>query len=390
VVDSHTGATNSFYVPAENSGPNAPQIDPTGCDFTQEDAGVHVDVDMPALRSVVPGDSASGPSPGVHAAPADAFASDARGNQATTSGVVVTSAPHASTESLAGGESPSGMVDGSSPMAAAPSAPLGQRPVTRSQHGIRRPKQYTDGTVKYNFFATNGEPTSLADALGDINWKHAMDQEFTALQKNETWHLVPRPHNKNVIDCKWVYKIKRKPDGSIDKYKARLVVKGYKQRYGINYEDTFSSVVKAATIRLILSIAVSKGWSLRQLDVQNVFLHGVLEEEVYMRQPPGYEDKTKPHHVCRLDKALYGLKQAPRAWYSRLSIRLLSLGFSASKADISLFYYHKGNITMFLLVYVDDIIVASSSEKATHALLSDLKAEFALKDLGELHFFPGN
>lgn len=130
----------------------------------------------------------------------------------------------------------------------------------------------------------------------------------------------------------------------------------------IDYEDRFTPVVKVATIRLILSIAVSKGWSLRQLDVQNAFLHGVLEEEVYMRQPPGYVDDLHPNYVCKLDKALYGLKQAPRAWYAWLCEKLVALGFVPSKADTSLFYYNKGRHTLFILVYVDDIIVASSSK----------------------------
>ncbi|KAK1698636.1 hypothetical protein QYE76_015333 [Lolium multiflorum] len=214
-----------------------------------------------------------------------------------------------------------------------------------------------------------------------------MDEEYQALQHNNTWHLVPAGVGKNVIDCKWVYKVKHRADGSVDRYKARLVAKGFKQRYGIDYEDTFSPVVKAATIRLVLSLAVSRGWHLRQLDVKNAFLHGVLEEEVYMRQPPGYEGR--PGLVCKLDKALYCLKQAPRAWYYRLSSKLQSLGFSASKADTSLFFYNKGGVSIFMLIYVDDIVVASSSEKVVGALLHDLGLDFALKDLGGLHYFLG-
>lgn len=237
--------------------------------------------------------------------------------------------------------------------------------------------------------ASTGEPHTYHEALVDPKWKKAMDEEFQALQKNNTWHLVPSRLDKNVIDFKWVFRIKRRSDGTIDRYKARLVAKGFKQRYDIDYEDSFSPIVKAATIRLVLSIVVSRGWSLRQLDVQNAFLHGVLEEEVYMKQPPGFEDKNKLFHVCRLDRSLYGLKQALRAWYSRLSTKLQQLGFAPSKSDTSLFIYNKSNTSIFVLIYVDDIIVTSSSNEAVKALLTDLNSEFALKDLGDLHFFLG-
>lgn len=299
----------------------------------------------------------------------------APGSSAATNSGDSTQDPETSTEAFA------------VPEETAVTAPVG--PVTHAQRGIRKRKEYTDGTVRYGFLIETGELVNLQEAVSNRNWKVAMDKEFTALMYNKTWHLVPPVQEKNMIDCKWVYKIKRKSDGSIDRYKARLVAKGFKQRYGIDYEDTFSPVVKAATVRLILSITVSNGWSLRQLDVQNAFLHGYLEEEVYMRQPPGYEDKVQPHYLCKLDKALYGLKQAPRAWYSRLSKKLQDLGFVPSKADTSLFFYSRGTYTMFVLVYVDDIIVASSSPQATKALLKDLEKDFALKDLGDLHYFLG-
>jgi hypothetical protein len=270
-----------------------------------------------------------------------------------------------------------------------PAVPPVVPPRTRLQDGIRKPKTYTDGTVRYAYLATSGEPYSLQEALSTPHWKSAMDDEYRALMKNKTWRLVPPQSGRNLIDCKWVYKVKHKADGSIDRHKARLVAKGFKQRFGIDYDDTFSPVVKPATIRLVLSLAVSQSWELRQLDVQNAFLHGILEEEVYMKQPPGFVNSDFPSYHCKLDKALYGSKQAPRAWYSRLSDKLQSLGFSSSKADISLFYYRKGPVTVFLLVYVDDIIIASSSSSTTAGLLRALQGDFALKDLGPLHYFLG-
>ena len=125
--------------------------------------------------------------------------------------------------------------------------------------------------------------------------------------------MVPLPTNKNVVTCKWVYKLKRRVDGSIARYKARLVARGYLQQFGLDYDETFSPMVKPATVRLLLALAVNNGWELRQLDVSNAFLHGILKEEVYMRQPQGYVNPQLPHHVCLIHKALYGLKQAPRA-----------------------------------------------------------------------------
>jgi histone deacetylase 1/2 len=145
-----------------------------------------------------------------------------------------------------------------------------------------------------------GEPYTLTEALSDSNWRQAMEEEYNALIQNKTRHLVPPSRNKNLIDCKWVYRIKKRADGSIDRYKARLVAKGFKQRYGIDYEDTFSSMVKISTNRTVLSLAVSRGWSLRQLDVKNAFLHGVLDEEVYMKQPPGFENPHASHYICKL------------------------------------------------------------------------------------------
>jgi hypothetical protein len=166
-----------------------------------------------------------------------------------------------------------------------------------------------------------------------------MSDEFVALRQNSTWNLVPRPPGVNLVSCKWIFKTKHCPDGSIDKHKARLVARRFSQQHGIDYGDTFSPVVKSATMRLVLSLAVSRGWTLRQIDVSNAFLHGFLTEGVYMQQPPGFEDAQYPNHVCKLQRSIYGLKQSPRAWYARLSARLFQLGFTSSKADTSLFIF---------------------------------------------------
>ncbi|XP_022031689.1 uncharacterized mitochondrial protein AtMg00810-like [Helianthus annuus] len=184
-----------------------------------------------------------------------------------------------------------------------------------------------------------------------------MTDEYHALIKNETWELTPRLPNMNVIRSMWLFKHKFKSDGSLERYKARLVCDGRLQQVGIDCGDTFSPVVKPATIRTVLSIVLSQNWKIYQLDVTNAFLHGHLQETVYMYQPMGFRNKDFPNHVYRLKKFLYGLKQAPRAWYQRFTDYVITLGF------------------------------VQNTLRAT--LLSHLASEFAMKDLGPLSFFLG-
>ena len=216
-----------------------------------------------------------------------------------------------------------------------------------------------------------------------------MREEFDALQRNRTWQLVPRPPRANVITGKWVFRHKTRPDGSLERYKARWVVRGFRQRAGVDFTDTFAPVVKPGTIRAVLQLAVSRAWPVHQLDVSNAFLHGHLDEQVFCQQPTGFVDTDYPDHVCLLSRSLYGLKQAPRAWYQRIAAFLQQQGFRSTRSDASLFVYHQGHATAYLLLYVDDIILTASSPALLQQITARLGTEFALKDLGALHYFLG-
>jgi hypothetical protein len=216
-----------------------------------------------------------------------------------------------------------------------------------------------------------------------------MSEEFSALSQTNMWTLVPRPHGTNIVGSKWIFKTKHCLDGSIEKHKARLVARGFTQQQGIDYGDPFSPVVKPATIRLVLSIAFSRGWPLRQVDVSNAFLHGFLSEDVYMQQRPSFEDPRYLSHVCKLHCSPYGLKQSPRAWYARLSDRLSQLGFVPSKEDTSLFIFQQDGVQIFMLVYVDDIVIAGSTPPTVDRLVRSLSDTFSIKDLRPLEYFLG-
>jgi hypothetical protein len=216
-----------------------------------------------------------------------------------------------------------------------------------------------------------------------------MQDEYRALQDNGTWALVPRPRGAHVITGKWIFKNKFHADGTLERRKARWVARGFTQRPGLDFDKTFSPVVKPATIRTVLHLAAMRDWPVHQLDVKNAFLHGDLTEHFYCHQPAGFVDPSQPDAVCLLRKSLYGLKQAPRAWFQRFGTHLHHLGFVSSKSDNSLFVLRRGTDEAHLLLYVDDIVLAASSQRLLQHIINQLRVEFAMKDLGPVHFFLG-
>lgn len=172
-----------------------------------------------------------------------------------------------------------------------------------------------DDHVDFALFA-DVDPVYFEETIQDEKWKATMDQEIDAIRRNETWELVQLPESRKTLGVKWVYRTKLKQNGEVEKYKARLVVKGYKQKYGVDYEEIFAPVTRLETVRLLLALAAQNDWKVHQMDVKSAFLNGYLEEEIYVEQPPGYVKIGEENKVCRLKKTLYGLKQAPRVWYT--------------------------------------------------------------------------
>lgn len=242
-------------------------------------------------------------------------------------------------------------------------------------------------------------PYTYSQTIKHDVWCKVMKEGNMALEANNTWKIVPMPSNTNIVDCKWLYKVKYKANGEVERYKARLVAKGFTQTEGLDYFETFAPVAKMTTVRILLALAAAFDWKLHQMDVTNAFLHGDLHEDVFMRLPPGlaqYTGKPFPESasvqwVCKLIKSLYGLRQSPRMWYLKLKLAnaLAVFGLVQCPTDHSLFTLHKEGQFVVVLVYVDDLMITGSSSTLIAQVQAFLKTKFNIKDLGHMKYFLG-
>jgi hypothetical protein len=213
-----------------------------------------------------------------------------------------------------------------------------------------------------------------------------MEEEMASLDKNEAWDLVELPTGRMPIGSKWVFKKKLNAEGKVEKYKARLVAKGYSQVEGIDFGEIFSPVAKLTSIRFFLSVAAAFDFEIEQMDVKTTFLHGDLEEEIFMKQPEGYAVKGKKELVCKLKKSLYGLKQSPRMWYQKFDTYMLGLGFTRSKEDNCVYSKLIGDHLIYLVLYLDDMLLIGNNKEIIQDVKIQLSSKFDMKDLGASNF----
>jgi hypothetical protein len=264
---------------------------------------------------------------------------------------------------------------------------------------VRKPPTRFDEEchVTSNLTADINEPSNVHEAVnGEYSneWKNAMRSEYNSLLKNNTWELVPPPENKNVIGSKWVYKVKRNADGSVERFKARLVAQGYAQSQGIDYEEVFAPVARYNSIRTLLAVANVCNWDIHQMDVKTAFLQGELEEEIYLKQPDGFVDQDRPDHVCKLRKSIYGLKQAARCWNNSIDGYLQANGYKKTTADPCIYIKsvvsENGKVDFVIIaIYVDDMLFFSNNVDMLEREKSAIGKRFDVEDLGELHYVLG-
>jgi len=234
------------------------------------------------------------------------------------------------------------------------------------------------------------EPQNIEEALTCENskeWECTMQEEYDSLMANNTWTLVPLPVGRKLVSYKWVFKIKQGMNGDVERYKAKLVARGFTQTYGVDYNENFVPVAKFTSIHCILTLVALEDMEIHQMDVKIAFLNGELEEEIYMEQPQRFVHQGDEHLVCKLHKSLYDLKQSPRAWNQKLDAFLKSIEFMKSEVDLSVYVTQVGDVKFFIVVYVDDLILVCNDQNKLLQIKKKLSQKFEMKDLGELHFF---
>ena len=264
----------------------------------------------------------------------------------------------------------------------------------RSVRERRQPERYSPSAFCSGFALTitDDDPRTVREAVDSEDgklWKEAMVDEMASFHKNNAWDLVELPAGRKPIGSKWVFKKKMNVEGKVEKYKARLVAKGYSQVPGIDFGDIFSPVAKVTSIRLLLSVAAAFDFEIEQMDVKTTFLHGDLEEEIYMKQPEGFMVKGKKELVCRLKKSLYGLKQSPRMWYQKFDTYIRGLGFTRSKEDHCVYFKLIGDRVIYLVLYVDDMLLIGNDKEIIQDLKTQLFSKFDMKDLGAANYILG-
>jgi hypothetical protein len=230
------------------------------------------------------------------------------------------------------------------------------------------------------------EPYRIEDALSDPNWVVAMQEELNNFTRNKVCHLVPRP-NQNVVGTKWVFRNKQDEHGVVTRNKARLVAKGYSQVEGLDFDETYAHVARLESIRILLAYATYHDFNLYQMDVKSAFLNGPIKEEVYVEQPPGFEDSEYHNHVYKLSKALYVLTQAARAWYECLRDFLITNDFKVGKVDPTLFTKTIAKDLFICQIYVDDIIFGSTNKSTCEEFSRIMIQKFEMSMMGELKYF---
>jgi len=238
-------------------------------------------------------------------------------------------------------------------------------------------------------FIGEDDPEKFEEAIKEEKWRKAMEAEIKSINDNNTWELVDLSDGAKVIGVKWIFKTKFNEKGDIDKFKARLVAKGFHQTHGIDFHEVFAPVARWDTIRLILGLAAQQGWVVQQLDVKSAFLHGDLNEDVYVEQPKGFECREEEGKVYKLNKALYGLRQAPRAWYSRIEGYFVKEGFQKCYCEHTLFVKTEKEGILIISLYVDDLIYTSNSGELLKRFKASMENEFAMTDLGQMKYFLG-